>query len=232
MEHFLKLISIPNFFNATFAWHALPYILQGLPITIALTVLSFGLGTILGIFLTLGQLSKHAWLHWLTRTYISFMRGVPSLVFLFLIYFGLPYAGIKIPAFPASVLAFSLSSAAYISEIFRTAFLGVDGGQWAASYSLGLSYRLTVQHVILPQAMRIAIPALGNVVLDMFKGTSLAAMVTVSEMFMRAQIQGGRQFDYMTVYLLVALIYWACCSIITAGQTQLERKVALPVVAD
>ncbi|MCH4011995.1 MAG: amino acid ABC transporter permease [Furfurilactobacillus sp.] len=228
MNSLLNWLTIPNFFNAHFAWHALPYILGGLPLTVELTIVSFVGALMLGFFLTLGQMSKRHWLHWLTRTYISFMRGVPSLVLLFILYFGLPYTGIQLDAFVAADIAFILNAAAFVSEVFRSAFMGVEDGQWAASYSLGMSYGKAVHYVILPQAFRIAIPALGNILLDMFKGTSLAAMVTVSEMFMRAKIQGGKQFDYMTVYLLVALIYWACCSFLTVGQNWLEKRLTLP----
>ncbi|GAB6093108.1 amino acid ABC transporter permease [Furfurilactobacillus curtus] len=227
MNQLLSWLTIPNFFNARFAWHALPFILGGLPLTIELTAVSFIGALIWGLILTLGQLSSRRIIHWLTRTYISFMRGVPALVLLFILYFGLPYAGIQLNAFVAAAIAFILNAAAFVSEVFRSAFMGVAAGQWSASYSLGFSYTKAIRYVILPQAFRIAIPALGNILLDMFKGTSLAAMVTVSEMFMRAKIEGGKQFDYMTVYLLVALIYWACCSGLTAGQAWLEKRLAV-----
>lgn len=228
MNQLLSWLTIPNFFNAHFAWHALPFILGGLPLTVELTAVSFTGALIWGLILTLGQLSSRRIIHWLTRTYISFMRGVPALVLLFILYFGLPYTGIQLNAFLAAAIAFILNAAAFVSEVFRSAFMGVADGQWSASYSLGFSYTKAIRYVILPQAFRIAIPALGNILLDMFKGTSLAAMVTVSEMFMRAKIEGGKQFDYMTVYLLVALIYWACCSGLTAGQAWLEKRLAIP----
>lgn len=232
MDQFLNLISIPNFFNAHFAWRALPYILQGLLLTIELTAVSFVGSLVLGLFLTLGQLSQRRWLHKLARAYISVMRGVPTLVLLFLFYFGLPYAGVQLNAFVAASLTFVLNAAAFVSEIFRTSFMGVDDGQWAASYALGLPYSKAIRFVILPQAFRIAVPALGNILLDMFEGTSLAAMVTLSEIFMRAKIEGGQQFDYMTVYLLVALIYWSCCTLLTAGQARIEQAISIPEVLD
>lgn len=223
MNDFLAHLSITNFFNAQLAWDSLPFILSGLPMTIELTVVSFLGQNVLGILLTLGQMSHHKWLHFITRTYISFMRGTPILVLLFLIYFGLPYTGWRVAAFPAAAAAFILNGSAYVSEIFRSSLLGIDNGQWLAAQSLGLNYFATMRDIILPQALRTSIPAMGNVILDLFKGTSLAAMITVTEMFMNAKIIGGDNFDYMTVYLEIALIYWACCSLITAGQNRLER---------
>ncbi|MGF7437039.1 amino acid ABC transporter permease [Lentilactobacillus senioris] len=225
MNDILTHLSITNFFNAPLAWHSLPFILSGLPMTIELTAVSFIGQIILGTLLTLGQMSHYKWLHWLSRTYISFMRGTPILVLLFLIYFGLPYTGWRVAAFPAAAAAFILNGAAYVSEIFRSSLLGIDEGQWVAAQSLGMTHFVTMRDIILPQAMRTSIPAMGNVILDLFKGTSLAAMITVTEMFMNAKIIGGDNFDYMTVYLEIALIYWACCSIITAGQNHLERYV-------
>ncbi|MBM7543372.1 cystine transport system permease protein [Weissella beninensis] len=223
MDQLIAHLSVPNFFNAPLAWHSLPYILQGLPLTIELTIVSFIGQLILGFILTLGQMSKKKLIFGITRTYISFMRGTPILVILFLIYFGLPYANYQIPAFSAAALAFILNGAAFVSEIFRSAFLGVDKGQYDAAKSLGMPYFKIIRYIIFPQALRIAIPALGNVILDLFKGTSLAAMITVSEMFMHAKIVAGRNFDYMTIYIEIALVYWACCSLITWGQSHLEK---------
>ncbi|MFC6261163.1 amino acid ABC transporter permease [Levilactobacillus fujinensis] len=214
----LKYISIPGFFNARLAWSSIPQILSGLPMTIYLTAMAFVLATILGMLLTLAQLSHIKLLHWLARAYISFMRGVPMLVVLFIVYFGF-----GLDAMPAAILSFTIGAAAFISEVFRSAFMGIDPGQYEAAYSIGLPYRKVMRFIIIPQAFRISIPALGNILLDMFKGTSLAAMITVTEMFMQAKIVAGANQDYMTIYITIAILYWLCCVIITAGQNQLER---------
>lgn len=219
---FLHYLSIPNFFNAPLAFSSIPSIMSGFPVSIGLTAVSFVLALILGLFLTLAQLSHIKILHWASRSFISCMRGVPMLVILFVIYFGFQTA-----AFPAAVIAFTINCSAFVSEVFRSSFLAVDKGQWEAAYSLGLPYRKVVSKVIFPQAFRISIPALGNILLDLFKGTSLAAMITVSEMFMKAQIIAGADQDYMSIYIMIAILYWFCCWLLTVGQTWLEKYLAL-----
>ncbi|WP_390662989.1 amino acid ABC transporter permease [Lentilactobacillus hilgardii] len=214
----LNYFSIPNFFNAPLAFHSIPKILAGFPMSLYLTAISFIGALILGLFLTLAQMSRFKLLHWSARAFISFMRGVPMLVLLFIIYFGF-----GANALPAAVIAFTINCSAFVSEVFRSSFSAVDRGQWEAAYSLGLPYRTVIAKVIFPQAFRIAIPALGNILLDLFKSTSLAAMITVSEMFMDAKIIAGAYQDYMSIYIVMAIIYWFFCWLMTVGQTQLEH---------
>jgi len=152
------------------------------------------------------------------------MRGTPMLVFLFLLYFGLPNVGIQFTAVTAALIGFSLHSSAYMAEIIRSSLNSVDKGQWEAATALGMSYMQSMYSVILPQATRIAIPPLSNVLLDLIKASSLAAMITVPDLFQRAKIIGGREFDYMTVYILVGLIYWGICLLVEIWQSQLEKK--------
>jgi cystine transport system permease protein len=172
---------------------------------------------VVGVLLTLARLSKYRLLSGFARAYVSFLRGVPLLVMLFVVYFGF-----GADALPAAIIAFTLGCSAFVSEVFRSAFLGVEKVQIESAFSLGMSYSKAIRYVILPQAFRIAIPALGNIVIDLFKGTSLAAMITVSEMFMQAKIIAGANQDYMTLYILIAIIYWACCEVISIGQNLLE----------
>lgn len=126
--------------------------------------------------------------------------------------------------FGHALIGFSINSAAYIAEIIRSALSSVDRGQWDAAKSVGFSYWQTMRHVIVPQSVRIALPPLANVMLDLVKASSLAAMITVPELFQQAKIVGGREFDYMTMYILVALIYWAICSGIALLQDFLEKR--------
>ena len=144
-----------------------------------------------------------------------------------MLYFGLPYLGIQLSAIVCSILCFSIASSAYISEIVRSSLLAVDGGQAEAAISLGLPYHLVLSKVLLPQAFRIAVPPLSNVLLDLIKGTSLTAMITVPDIFQNAKIVGGREFDYMTMYILVALIYWGICIVFEKFQAILEGKMVL-----
>lgn len=209
-------------FNPQLAWESLPFLLSGLPLTLGIALSSTFIGLIIGFFLALMRMSKVTVFDWAARGYISFMRGTPALVFLFLVYYGLPFVNIQFSALTASIIAFSLNCAAYISEIIRSALSSVEHGQWEAATALGLKRSLILRKVIVPQATRIAIPPLSNVLLDVIKGTSLTAMVTVHEVFQNARIVGGREHDYMTMYILVALIYWVICSLFSVGQNYLE----------
>ncbi|HHU20013.1 MAG TPA: amino acid ABC transporter permease [Bacilli bacterium] len=210
------------FFDTQLAIENLPLILSGLPMTIYVSFISMGIGMVLGLFISLARRSEKKILRWPARVYISFMRGTPMLVFLFLIYFGLPAVGLEFTAFQSAIIGFGLNSAAYIAEVNRSALSSVDHGQWEASYSLGLGYRSTLMGIVLPQAIRIAIPPLTNVFLDLVKATSLAAVITVPELFQKTQIAAGRSYDTMTMYLLVALIYWPLCSLIAFIQDRFE----------
>ena len=146
------------------------------------------------------------------------------LVFLFILYFGLPVVGIKLTALVAACLGFGLNSAAYIAEIDRSSLNSIDVGQWESAKALNLTYWQTLRKIILPQAMRIAIPPLTNVFMDIVKATSLAAVITVPELFQKTQIIAGREFDAMTMYVLVALIYWPVCILISLVQDRLEKR--------
>ncbi len=211
-------------FNPSLAVESLPYVLEGLWNTLFISFISMAFGLALGLFLALGRSSSNWLLRMPSSLYISFMRGVPILVILFILYFGFPVIGIEFTALQAAVIGFSLNSAAYIAEINRSAINAVDRGQWEASTSLGLSYWQTLRGIILPQAVRIALPPLSNVMLDLIKASSLAAMITVPEIFQHAKIVGGRELDYMTMYILIALIYWAICSVVSILQRYLEKR--------
>jgi L-cystine transport system permease protein len=211
-------------FNAELALDSLPFVLEGLPMTVAVAFVSMAMGLLLGLFLALGRSSEKKLLRWPSRLYISFMRGTPILVFLFILYFGLPLVGWTLDAYTAAVLGFGLNSAAYIAEVNRSALNSVPKGQWEASQALGFTYWKILRIVVLPQAARIAMPPLTNVFLDIVKATSLATVITVPELFQKAQIVAGRTGDSMTLYILVALIYWPLCIIIATFQERLERR--------
>ncbi|HHJ8980803.1 TPA: amino acid ABC transporter permease [Streptococcus pyogenes] len=205
---------------------SLGFVLSGLPYTLGISLLSFLTGLVFGLLLALLGRSRQPLLHYLVRTYISIMRGVPMIVVLFVLYFGLPYYGLELPALLCAYLGFSMVSAAYISEVFRSSIEAIDKGQWEAAKALGLPYALMVKKIILPQAFRIAVPPLGNVIIDMVKSSSLAAMITVPDIFQNAKIIGGREWDYMSMYILVAFIYWIIAFLLERYQEFLENKLA------
>ena len=213
-------------FNAEIAWEAIPQILEGLPYTLSLSLIGFALGIFCGFFVALLRMSKITPLRWLAMLHISLMRGIPLMVLLFFIYFGLPFMGIQLDAISASIIAFTSMSSAYISEIIRASLSAIDKGQWEAAKSLGLRTNVIYRKIIIPQAFRIALPPLSNVLLDMVKSTSLTAMITVPEIFNKAKIVGGAKSDYMTVYICVALIYWFICTLYAVGQVHLEKRLA------
>lgn len=192
-------------------------------------MVSMFFGTTIGFLLAIMRMSTSKIISMIARTYISFMRGTPTLVFLFILYFGFPFIGIQFKAVNAAIIGFSLSSAAYSAEIIRSSLHSIDHGQWKAANALGLKWSFIMKKVIIPQAMRLAIPPMSNVLLDLIKGTSLAAMITVPEIFQQAKIVWGREFDYMTMYILVALIYWVICSVFTIFQNYLEKKTSLHI---
>lgn len=211
-------------FNVGLAIDSFGYVLSGIGYTLIISGLGFLFGMIWGFFLALMRLSPFSILRGFSRLYVSFMRGTPTLVLLFILYFGFPFIGIYFDAVPAAILGFSLSSSAYIAEIIRSALSAIDKGQWEAGLSLGLGRQTVLWKIIVPQAMRIAVPPLSNVILDLVKGSSLAAMITVPDIFQNAKIVGGRENDYMTMYILVAFIYWGICSVYSVLQQRLEKR--------
>ncbi|NEW66425.1 amino acid ABC transporter permease [Carnobacteriaceae bacterium zg-84] len=221
------MINWQAFFNVELAQKALPIILEGLPYTLSLSLISFLLANIFGFIIALMKMSTFTPLRWIANIHISLMRGTPLMVLLFLIYFGLPFMKIQFDAITASIIAFTMMSSAYTSEIIRAALLSIDKGQWDASYSLGLNTWQIFKKVIVPQAIRICVPSLSNVLLDMVKGTSLTAMITVPDIFNKAKIVGGANSDYMTAYIVVALVYWVICTSYAIGQNYLEKRFSI-----
>ncbi|MCR5524403.1 amino acid ABC transporter permease [Limosilactobacillus urinaemulieris] len=215
-EHWFN---IPGFFDAPLAWQSLPTILSGLPLSIILLAICFVTSNIVGILVMLMRISKYRLLRGIARFYISFFRGVPMLVVLFLTYFGLNMA-----ALPAAILSFTVVPSAFLAEYYRSALKGVSQSQYDSARALGMSYFTMMIYIILPQAFRIVLPSLGNVLLDMFKSTSLAAMITVSEMFMKAKVVAGVNQDYMTIYIEIAIIYWIVCCILSWGEQKVENR--------
>lgn len=211
-------------FNIDLAIENFGYVVSGIGYTLLISGMGFLMGLVWGFILALMRLSRLSVLNYFSRFYISFMRGTPTLVLLFLLYFGFPFIGVYFDAVPAAILGFTLSSSAYIAEIIRSALEAIDKGQWEAGLSLGLRRRTVLKKIIVPQALRIAVPPLSNVILDLVKSSSLAAMITVPDLFQNAKIVGGRENDYMTMYILVALIYWAICSGYSVLQRRLEKR--------
>jgi cystine transport system permease protein len=171
------------------------------------------------------RLSQNMIVRAVARVYVSFFRGTPLLVQLFMIYYGLPELGIQLDPLPAALVGFSLNMAAYICEILRAAIASIDRGQWEAAASIGMTRAQTLRRTILPQAARTALPPLGNSFISLVKDTSLAATIQVPEMFRQAQLITARTFEIFSMYLTAALIYWVLASTLAALQNTLENRV-------
>lgn len=161
---------------------------------------------------------------YLARAYVSAIRGTPILVQLFIVFYGLPNIGIKLEPLPSACLAFSLNVGAYASETIRGAILSIDKGQWDAGRAIGMNYLQIFFRIVIPQALRVAIPPLTNSFIDLLKGTSLAGLVLVPELFKQAQNVAARSYEFMLIYVLAALMYWVICFGLTLIQGHLERR--------
>ena len=216
MPHWLHLMldSLP-----TLLWAALIF-------TVPLTLLSFALGLFVGLVVALVRLFGPKPLVAVVRFYVWIFRGTPLLVQLFLIFYGLPSVGILLDAFPAALIGFTLNIGAYSSEIIRAVISSVPKGQWEAAYSIGMSWRQAMSRTILPQAGRVAVPPLSNTFISLVKDTSLAAAITVPELFQAAQRIVATTYEPLILYIQAALIYLALSSVLSALQVRLERRFA------
>jgi cystine transport system permease protein len=207
------------------ALDSLPFLLKGAWWTVVLSLGGMFFGLLLGFGLALLRLYGYWPLQWLARIYVSFFRGTPLLVQLFMIYYGLPQLGIQLDPLPAALIGFSLNMAAYTAEILRAAIASIDRGQWEAAASIGMSRAQTLYRAILPQAARTALPPLGNSFISLVKDTALAATIQVPELFRQAQLITARTFEIFTMYLAAALIYWLLASVLAYFQGRLEDRV-------
>ncbi|HFU4459188.1 TPA: amino acid ABC transporter permease [Streptococcus suis] len=202
-------------------------LVPGLLVTIPLTILSFVFGLIIAIGTALVQIAPIPILKQVARFYIWVVRGTPLLVQLYVIFFGLPSLGIVLDAFPSAVLVFSVNTGAYAAETIRASIESVPKGQLEAGYSVGMSFAQTMRRIILPQAFRVAFPPLSNTLIGLVKDTSLAANITVLEMFMATQQIAARTYEPFALYCEVALIYLFFSTILTKLQAYGEKKLAV-----
>jgi len=200
-----------------------PLLSAGLIFTVPLTLITFVLGILLGFLVALARLYGPTPLVALVRCYVWLVRGTPLLVQLFLIFYGLPSAGIVLDAFTAAVIGFTLNIGAYSSEIIRATLAAIPKGQWEAAHSIGMSWPQAMRRVILPQAARIAVPPLSNTFISLVKDTSLAA-VTVPELFQAAQRLASVTYEPLILYVETALIYLLFSSVLSTLQDRLERR--------
>ena len=195
-------------------------LLPGLTVTIPLTAISFTLALIIAVAVALVQFAQVPVLQRIARFYIWVIRGTPVLVQLFVVFYGLPGVG---EPFPAAVLVFSINEGAYCAETIRAALESVPRGQLEAGQCVGMSYLQIIRRIVLPQALRTAFPTLASSLIAMIKDTSLAANITVTEMFMTTQRIVARTYEPLALYIEVGLVYLLFCTVLTRLQAVGER---------
>lgn len=216
-------------FDFMYSLSLIPLLFKALNITLSLSILGMLLGLIVGIILTIIRLYKIPVIKQLSEIYISFFRGTPLLVQLFLLYFGLPqvFPFLKgMDAYIASLIGLGLNASAYIAEILRSSISAIEKGQMEACLSLGMTYWQGLKRVVLPQAFRISIPPLGNIFVDTVKGSSLAFTLGVVDILATAQMSAASNYKFFESYIIVAIMYWIVISIFNFLQRKLENKLS------
>ena len=204
-----------------------PLLLQyGVTVTIPLAILSFLLALAIAVVVALIQYAQVRGLRKVCRFYIWITRGTPLLVQLFIVFYGLPDVGITLDKYVSAFLVLGFNEGAYMAETVRGALESVPRGQMEAGYCAGMNYVQIMVHVVLSQAFRTAFPALGNSMIAMVKDTSMAATITVTEMFRQAQIVSGKRGDVLLLYIEAAVIYLLFCTALTYLQRLGERLLA------
>ncbi len=228
------LTSIMIDFSRMVRW--IPTFLEGTGVTVALSLITVALGSLLGLIVVLLRRSHLSWLSMLAKFYTLFIRGTPLLLQLYIWLYGLPKIGITVPALPISstlfgtrefstaIVALGINSSAYVAEILRGGLDAIDKGQTEASRSLGLSSKQTMQHIIIPQAVRVVLPGLGNEFIQMIKESSIVSTVGIFDVMYTSNIVKAATFAVFEPLIIVAAIYLVITSILTFLQRKLERK--------
>ncbi|HAL87330.1 MAG TPA: ABC transporter permease [Deferribacteraceae bacterium] len=206
--------------------HYFPFLLQGAVLTLKISIFALILGFIFGISAALFKLSKNPLLRGAAGFYIWIVRSTPLLVQLFLIYFGLPQLGIDLGSFFSGVLGLALNTGAYNAEAIRGGIISVPSGQMEASRSLGMSSKLAMRRIILPQAMRIALPSLGNNFVILIKDTSLVSTITLVELTLTAQRLIGSTYKPFEMYLMAAFLYAILTTATSLILGRVEKRMA------
>lgn len=210
-----------------------PLLLEGLKMTIGVTVLSLLFAFVLGLISCFFAMSKKAPLRWISKIYVGLIRGTPLLVQVFYIYFAIPQLiqfmgiGFRLQVFVAGLITLTLNAGAYMSEIFRGAINAVNSGQMEAARSLGLTHGQAMKKVILPQAFRICLPSLVNQFIITLKDSSLISVVGFADIMYQAKIYQGRTMQSFATYTWVAIYYLVLVGVLTYVAKVVERKVKI-----
>ncbi len=198
-----------NLFSIEVAVANIGPLLAGLLITVELTIVVIVLSLVCGLLVALGRMYGAAPVRWVLTAYVEVIRGTPFLLQLIYIYYVLPEVGIKLDNFTASVIGLTLNYSAYMSEVYRSGIQAIGRGQTDAAAALGMTRAKAIRRIVLPQAIRIVIPALGNFFISLFKDTAICSVVSLHEVLFTAQVIAARNFQYFTLYTVVGALYFA-----------------------
>jgi len=203
-----------------------PYILQGAGITILISVVAMVLAIVLALLGAVGRLSSNAIAFSVASLYVSLVRGTPLLVQIYFIYLALPQAGIILDPIPAGIIALGFNYGAYMTEIFRAGIQAVPRSQHEAAQALGMPERLAFRRIVLPQAVRIVIPAIGNDFIAMIKDSSLVSIIAIQELLWRASRVGRSERQVLAAITIAAVVYWGLTIVFSYFQDKLEQRMA------
>ena len=228
-------------FDFSLVFSSIPELLQKLPITLGLASLSMVLALILGLLMAIIKMKKIKVLTQITNVLISLLRGTPIIVQLYVAFFGIPmfFQAINqrfgtnmvvadIPGFVYAMVALGLNQSGFMAEIIRSALQSVNSGQIEAAHAIGMTSLQTLRRIILPEAFEVALPTIGNSIISIIKGTSLAFTCAVIEITAQGKIIGGRTYRYFEVYVSLAIIYWVITIIIEQIIKIIENKIKIP----
>jgi len=208
-----------------------PLLLEGLRNTLLLTCISYIIGLVLGLGLSILRVYGPLWVKAIVGTYIEIFRGTPMVVQLFLIYYSLPSIGVRLDPFTSAIIAIGLNSGAYQAEYFRSAIGSISLGQWEAALSIGMKKATVIRTIVIPQVFRVALPALTNEIIYLLKYSSIAYFITVPELVYTGKIIGTRTFMYLQVYTVIAIIYVIFSLLFSELFFRVEKRISIPGIS-
>lgn len=211
-------------FDVSVIFNNLPLFLDGAWLTLRLTFVVFLIGMVIATVAGIASFSGFVPLRWLVNGYIAIMRGIPFIVLLFLTHYGLPAAGLRVPAIITATVALSLFAGAYYAEIIRACIAALPPGQWEAARTIGMSPAKAAIHVIMPQIIVPMLPPLVNCTMTMIKESSVISSITIAELTFQGLVVQGNTFAPFEVFVAVALLYWAITSVFDFAARLLERR--------
>lgn len=204
-----------------------PFLLEGAYYTLVITLVSMFFGSLIGVVVAIARLKGNKLIQAIARFYVSIIRGTPTLVQIIIIYYGLVDFGISLDPLPAAFIALSINNGAYLSESMRGALQSIPKGQTEAAYATGMTPWQAMRRIVLPQAIRRAIPPVGNTFIGMLKETSLVSVISVTELLRSAQLLIAQYYVYLPFYLGIALIYWVLSTLFAFLLNKLEQRLSI-----